>query len=147
MLWYDGCFCISISCLKGVQRIYKDYLFYSDFTVGGNTGEKGETDLLLSGNKHPLLILLSSVHSSNCCRLPSKVVFRQRSSSLKGRLPSKVIFRQSSSSVKVRLPTKVVFHQRLSSVKGHLPSKFIFRQRIFNFILFILIWFHFSNLI
>ena len=33
-------------------------------------------------------------------RLPSKVVFHQRSSSGKGHLPSKVVFRQSSSSVK-----------------------------------------------
>merc|ERR1712208_208507 len=44
-------------------------------------------------------------------RLPSKVAFRQRSSSVKGRLPSKVVFRQG------RLPSKVVFHQRSSSVK------------------------------
>ena len=35
-------------------------------------------------------------------------------------LPSKVIFRQMSSSVKGRLPPKVVFCQRLSSVKGYL---------------------------
>ena len=63
-------------------------------------------------------------------RLPSKVVFRQRSSSVKGRLPSKVVFRQRSSSIKGRLPSKVVFRQRLSSIKGRLPSKGFFHRRL-----------------
>ena len=81
----------------------------------------------------------SAVWASSMCKmflvkLLSKVVFRQRSfsvkdrlpskvSSVKDRLPSKVVFRQRSSSVKGRLPSKVVFRQRLSSVKGRLPSK------------------------
>ena len=54
-------------------------------------------------------------------RLPSKVVFHQRSYSVKGHLPSKVIFRQRLSSVKGRLPSNVVLRQRSSSVKGRPP--------------------------
>ena len=61
--------------------------------------------------------------------LSSKVVFCQRSSFVKGRLPSKVVFRQRSSSVKGRLRSKVVFCQRSSSVKCRLPSKVVFCQR------------------
>ena len=61
--------------------------------------------------------------------VPSMIVFRQRSSSIKGRIPSNVVFRQRMSSIKGHLPLKVVFLQRLSSVKGHLPSKVVFRQR------------------
>ena len=59
-------------------------------------------------------------------RLPSKVVFPQKSSSIKDRLPSKVVFHQRSSSIKSRLPSKVVFRQRSSSIKANLPSKVIF---------------------
>ena len=44
------------------------------------------------------------------------------------RLPSKVVFRQRSSSVKGRPPVKVVLHQRLSSIEGRLPSKGVFHQ-------------------
>ena len=61
--------------------------------------------------------------------LPSKVVFRQRSSFLKGRLPSKVVFHQRSSSVKGHLPSKVIFRQRSSFVRGHLLSKDVFCLR------------------
>ena len=64
--------------------------------------------------------------------LPSKVVSRLRSSSIKVRPPSKVVFHQRSSSIKRlssikgRVPSKVVFHQRSSFIKGRLPSKIIF---------------------
>ena len=34
----------------------------------------------------------------------------------------KVLFHQRSSSIKVYLQSKIVFHQRSSSIKGHLPS-------------------------
>ena len=61
--------------------------------------------------------------------LPSKVVFLQRLSSIKGCLPSKVVFHQRSSSFKGCLPSKVIFHQRLSSIKGYLPSKVVFHQK------------------
>ena len=44
------------------------------------------------------------------CRLPSKIVFHQRVSSIKGRLPLKVVFLQRSSSIKGRLPSRVVLH-------------------------------------
>ena len=54
--------------------------------------------------------------------LPSRVVFCQRSSSVKGCLLSKVVFRIRSPSVKGCLPSKFVFCQRLSSVRGRLPS-------------------------
>merc|ERR1711984_16217 len=53
--------------------------------------------------------------------LLSKVVLRQRLSSVKGRLPSKVVFCQRLSSVDGRLPSKVVFRQRSSFVKVRLP--------------------------
>ena len=55
-------------------------------------------------------------------RLPSKVVFRQRSSFIKGHLPSKVVFCQRLSSFKGRLPLKVVFHQRSFSFLGFSPE-------------------------
>ena len=61
-------------------------------------------------------------------RLPSKVVFHRRSSSIEGLLPSKVVFHQRSSSIKGRLPSKVVFHRRLYFIKGRLPMKVIFHQ-------------------
>ena len=48
----------------------------------------------------------------------SNVVFRQRSSSIKGRLLSKVVFRQRLSSVKGHLLSKVIFHRRSSSAFG-----------------------------
>ena len=57
--------------------------------------------------------------------LPSKVVFRKRSSSINGCLPSKVVFHQMSSSNKGCLPSKVVFH-RSSSISDPLPSKVVF---------------------
>ena len=59
-----------------------------------------------------------------------KVVFHQRSSSIKGHLSSKVIFHQRSSSIKGRLTSKVIFHQRSSSIKGCLPSKVVSHQRL-----------------
>ena len=37
--------------------------------------------------------------------------------------PSKVVFHQRSSSIKGHLPSKVVFDRRSSSNKGHLPSE------------------------
>ena len=58
-----------------------------------------------------------------------KVVFHQRSSSIKGHLLSKVIFYQRPPSIKGCLSFKVVFHQKSSSVKGPLASKVIFHQR------------------
>ena len=60
--------------------------------------------------------------------LPLKVVFRQRSSSVEGLLPSKVVFCQRSPFVKGCLPLKVVLRQMSSSIKGRLPSKFVFCQ-------------------
>ena len=78
-----------------------------------------------------MLLTVVPIALSNC--LPSKVVFRQRSSSVKGRLPSKVIFHKRSSSIKGRIPSKVIFRQRSSSVKGPLPSKVVFRQRSYSF--------------
>ena len=62
-------------------------------------------------------------------RLPSKVIFRQRSFSIKGHLPSKVILRQRLSFVNGCLLTKFVFRQRSSSVKDCFLSKVIFCQR------------------
>ena len=75
-------------------------------------------------------------------RHPSKVVFRQRSSSVKGGLLLKVVFRQSRLLSKVVflfwvififvqhcVPSsnvQVIFCQRSSSVKGRLPSKVVF---------------------
>ena len=63
-------------------------------------------------------------------RLPSKIIFPWRSSSLGGHLPSKIDFQGKSSSIKGHLPLKVVFHQRLSSIKGCLTSKDVFHQRL-----------------
>ena len=59
----------------------------------------------------------------------SKVVFLQRSSSVKGHLPWKVVFRERLSSVKGRLQWKVVFRERSSSAKGFLLSKDVFPER------------------
>ena len=50
---------------------------------------------------------------------PAPCAFQQCAS----RLLSKVVFRQRASSVKSRLLSKVVLCQKLSSVKGHLPSR------------------------
>ena len=62
------------------------------------------------------------------CRLPSKIVFHQRVSSIKGCLALKVVFHQRLSSIKGRLPSKVIFHWRASSIKGRLPSKVVIHQ-------------------
>ena len=89
-------------------------------------------------------------------RLTSKVVFYQRSSSIKSHLPSKavgtvchqkapsikgcpssiegylklkVLFKWRSSSIKGCLPLKDAFRQSLSSIKGPLPSKFLLHQK------------------
>ena len=59
-------------------------------------------------------------------RLLSKVVFHQKSPSIKGHLPSKVVFYRRLSSKKGCLPSEVFFHQRLSSIKGLLPLDVIF---------------------
>ena len=69
---------------------------------------------IFSSNINPIK---GCLHWRSSCikgRLPLKFVFLQRC------LPSKVIFHQKSSSVKGRLPSKVVFSQRLSSIKGRL---------------------------
>ena len=58
--------------------------------------------------------MVTSIRMEGC--LPSRIVVRQRSSSVKGRLPSKVVFRQRSSFVKDSLLSKVNFRQRLFSV-------------------------------
>ena len=56
-----------------------------------------------------------------------KVVFRQRSSSIKrlssikGSLPSKVVF---------HLPSLMIFHEMLSSINGNLSSKVILHQQL-----------------
>ena len=57
-----------------------------------------------------------NIFSGNILYTLLKVVFRHRSSSVKGCLPSKVVFCQRLSSIEGRLPSKVVFGQRLSSV-------------------------------
>ena len=62
-------------------------------------------------------------------RLSSKIVFHQKSSSIKGCLPLNVIFHLRLSSIKGCLPSKVAFHQRLPFIKGFLPSKAFFHQR------------------
>ena len=96
----------------------------------------------------PLKVVFHQKTSSVKGRLLSKVVLCQRSSSIEGCLPllghfhfcpvpcafqqcasrllSKVVSRQRLSSIKSRLPSKVVFHQRSSSIKGRLPSKDVF---------------------
>ena len=58
-------------------------------------------------------------------------------SSIKGFLLSKVVFHQRSSSIKGHhLPSNVFSHQRLSSIKGSLPSKVVskvvFHQRFYS---------------
>ena len=79
------------------------------------------------------------VESRNLCTLPSKVVFNQRLSSIKGRLPSKVGFHKRVSSIKDHPPSEVVFQERSSSINGcplskvvpqdHFPSKVVFHLR------------------
>ena len=44
----------------------------------------------------------------------------------KSRLPSKFVFNQKSSSMKGCLPSKAISHQRLSLIEGHLSSKDFF---------------------
>ena len=79
--------------------------------------------LFLSKNGHTVAVVIASPK----LRLLSKVVFRQRLSSVKGRLLSKVVvFLQRSYCVKGCLPSKLVFHQRSSSIKGRFPSMFVF---------------------
>ena len=56
-------------------------------------------------------------------RLPSKVVFCQRSSS------SEVIFHKNESKVSIHLLTEDIFHQRSSSIKGCLPSKVVLNNQ------------------
>ena len=72
----------------------------------------------------PLRVIFRQRSSSVKDCLPSKFVFHKRLSSIKDCLPSKVVFRQRSSSVKSCLPSKI------SSVKGHLPSKVVFHQSL-----------------
>ena len=77
------------------------------------------------------VILQNRRSSSIKGHLPSKAVFHQRWSSIKGRLRSssiKVVFPLRSSSLKGRLPSVVFFHQRSSSIKGPPPSKVVFHQ-------------------
>ena len=68
--------------------------------------------------------------------LPSKAVFHQRWSSIKGRLRSssiKVVFPLRSSTLKGRLPSVVFFHQRSSSIsfqQGSSSVKVVFKKRI-----------------
>ena len=50
-------------------------------------------------------------HLSKSLNLPSKVVFHQSPSPIKGHLPSNVVFHQMSPSVKSCLPSKGAFHQ------------------------------------
>ena len=60
--------------------------------------------------------------------LPSRVVFKQRSSSIKSCLPWKEVFNERLFSIKGLLPSKVFFHQRSSSIKECLPTKVVFNQ-------------------
>ena len=72
-------------------------------------------------------------------RLPSKVVFHQKSSSIKYHLLSKAVSHHWLSFINSNLPPKVlfqkgflpsmaIFHQRRSSIKGCLPSNVVFYQ-------------------
>ena len=82
------------------------------------------------------VILQNRRSSSIKGHLPSKAVFHQRWSSIKGRLRSssiKVVFPLRSSSLEGRLPSVVFFHPRSSSIKGRLSSQvvlFIERNKI-----------------
>ena len=83
---------------------------------------------------HPQIRLQSKIIIHLRCP-PSMIVLHLRLSSIKGRppskrLPSKVIFHQRSYSTKGCLPSRVFFHQRSYSIKGRLPSKVVLRQRL-----------------
>ena len=88
---------------------------------------------VFSGGRLPSKVIFRQRSSSVKCRLPSNVVFHQmsssRSSSIKGCFLSKIVFRQRSSSIKGCLPSKVIFHRRSSSIEGRLPSKVVFHWR------------------
>ena len=73
--------------------------------------------------------LLGSILIFEVVFLPSKIVFHQMLSFIKGCPPLKVIFHRRSSSIEGRLPLKVVFHQRLSTIEGRLPSQVFFHQK------------------
>ena len=68
-------------------------------------------------------------------RLPLKVVFHLRSSSIWGHLPIEVVFHLRSSSIRIVfhwrscLPLEVVFHWRSSSIGGRLPLEVVFYWR------------------
>ena len=101
-------------------------LFYS-FQLAGEVKHLVENSTNFPSFINPSLTLLF---------LPSKVVFHQRSSSIKGViyqrlcLSSKAVFHQRVSSINGHLLSKVAFYQRLSSIKGCLPSKVVFHQRL-----------------
>ena len=76
--------------------------------------------LFVCKNGHTVAVVraspkLSEYRQKHESRLPSKVFFHQRSSSIKG------FFHQRSSSTKGCLSLKVVIHQRSSSIEGYLP--------------------------
>ena len=78
------------------------------------------------------VILQNRRSSSIKGHLPSKAVFHQRWSSIKGRLRSssiKVVFPLRSSSLEGRLPSVVFFHPRSSSIKGRLSSQVVLHLR------------------
>ena len=79
--------------------------------------------LLTNTDTRSLILTLRWLLNLPKFMLSYKTVVR---ASPKLRLPSKVVFRQRSSSVKGRLPSKVVLHQRLSSIEGRLPSNVVF---------------------
>ena len=72
--------------------------------------------------------LLRSIYIFEVVFHPTKVVFNQRTSSIKGRLQSKGVFHQRLSFIKGCFPSRVVLHQRSSFIKGRLPSNRIFTK-------------------
>ena len=61
--------------------------------------------------------------------LPSTVVFHWRLSSTESCVSLKIVFHRRSCSTEGCLLPKVVFHRRLSSTKSRLPPKVIFHRR------------------
>ena len=78
----------------------------------------------------PMKVVFHQRSSSIECWLPLNVVFNQRMSYIKGCLPSEAVFHRSSSSIVGHLPSKVVFYWRSSSIIGRLPSKIVCNQRL-----------------
>ena len=86
---------------------------------------------LIDWNKPDIVnVLMARISSELTIRNKNGHTVAVVRASPKLRLPSKVVFRQSSSSAEGCLPSKVVFHQRLSFIEGHLPSKVVFHKKL-----------------